>query len=124
MFVTKVSLSLIVIAVAGGFSVLALLFSRFLGFCRRQKKHENEAFGYECGFNASLDDNLIYITEKTSFVSIYLVFELAISWLLLCCAFYIMNKDLSWQLFIKVFLLAIFAIMLVSYRLLFYHSQK
>ncbi len=126
MFSTEVSLAMITISIAGGISVFALLFSRLLVFWknRRIKKSDSNSTGYECGFEADLKEGFSYLTEKTSFVSIYLIFELVTFWFLLCSAFDVITKDWSGKLFIKVFLIAIAVIMLISYRFLFYKNAQ
>lgn len=112
---------MIAIAIAGGFSILALLFSMLLVFLSHRKREKTDVnlTGYECGFEADLREDFVYLTEKIHFVSIYLVFELVIFWILLCCSFDIMTKDWSGKLFIRIFLLAIAIIMLICYKFLF-----
>ncbi len=126
MFSTEVSLAMMVTSIAGGISVFALLFSRLLVFWKNSqiKKSDNNSTGYECGFEANIREDFLYLTEKVSFVSIYLIFELVTFWLLLCCAFDVMTKDWSGKLFIKVFLIAIAVIILISYRFLFYQNAQ
>ena len=126
MFSSEISLAAIIIAIAGGISVIALLFSRLLIFfdSRDSAKLNTDLSGYECGFESDLREDFIYLTEKVSFISIYLIFELVIFWLLLCCAFDVATKDWSGKLFIKVFLFVIFVIMLISYRFLFYRNAQ
>lgn len=126
MFSSEISLATIIIAIAGGISVFALLFSRVLVFFanRKEKESNNSSTGYECGFDADLTKNFRYQTEKIHFVSIYLIFELTVFWLLLCCSFDTMTKDWSGKLFIKVFLIAVVAIILICYKFLFDNNAQ
>ena len=117
MNISDISLATIIIAVAGGVSILALMTSKFfLVLARKDVSGKNVGSKYECGFDGKVSQKFNYVTEKSFVVSLYLVLELSFVWLLACYAFHPTDNSWSGLYFIKILALIIMASMVIVYK--------
>ncbi|MDR0630661.1 MAG: NADH-quinone oxidoreductase subunit A [Holosporales bacterium] len=91
----------IVLAVAGIIPISILLFSNV---SKLLKKGDEKVISlYECGFK-NKSPAFTYMTENTLFIRLFLIAELAVTVLLIFCAFMIIDKSWNGIPFINVLL--------------------
>lgn len=105
--------------VAGGISVFALLVSKISLLIRGKQKEDSIFSSYECGFKNGLMPSFRYISENSFAISLYLVLELSISWLLVCFALDIVDNEWSGKLFIKILSIIILTSILIASKAIF-----
>jgi NADH:ubiquinone oxidoreductase subunit 3 (subunit A) len=75
-----------VILLAGFVAVCALLVSKVTELLSKTSSSGN-CSSYECGFDGSSNSEFVYVHEHNSAASLFVVAELAMLWLLICCTF-------------------------------------
>jgi NADH:ubiquinone oxidoreductase subunit 3 (subunit A) len=88
----RLSISSLVILLAGAMAVCALLISKVTALLPRDGS-TRECGSYECGFDGSSDTEFVYIHEHNGAVSLFMVIELAMLWLLVCCIFCVVYSN-------------------------------
>lgn len=119
MFVSEVSLAGVIVIIAGVISILALLVSKISLLIRDKADEKKEGGFYECGFKNPDISGFRYVSEKSFAVSLYLVFELSISWLLVCFSLDVFDNEWSGRLFIKMLSIVILTSILMAYKAIF-----
>ncbi len=104
MVISDISLASSIIAIAGGISILALMVSKLCLFFIKDddKKKIDHKSTYECGFNGLITPKFRYVSDQSFKISLFLVMELAISWLLICFVYQITAKDWNGLRIIKI----------------------
>ncbi|MDR2458994.1 MAG: NADH-quinone oxidoreductase subunit A [Holosporales bacterium] len=73
-----------VILLAGLIAVCAIVISRITVLLPKINSN-GKCSSYECGFDGSNDSEFVYVHEHNGAVSLFVVIELAMLWLLVCC---------------------------------------
>ncbi|MDR1365094.1 MAG: hypothetical protein LBJ42_00725, partial [Holosporales bacterium] len=84
-------ISTIAILLAGSMAVCALLISKISMLLPRGKSKDSGT--YECGFDGSECSEFTYVSEHNGAASLFIVVELAVLWLSVCCLFFVIYPD-------------------------------
>jgi NADH:ubiquinone oxidoreductase subunit 3 (subunit A) len=114
----ELSAASIVIIVAGLLSISALLISKISLLLPRRINHSDDDSSYECGFKND-DFNFIYLSDKSNLISLYLIIELALTWLLVCCAISVTQCFGLGKPSIRILAIVIMTLMMIAKRLMF-----
>jgi len=104
--------AIFIVAIAGVFAIGALVISKFCSFAHKDIKTQQYS-AYECGFDAVQLD--VFVSEKNYAISVYLLLELLLFWLLSCVT---VLKDY----FINIYAIFLIGFLILSARCLFYKT--
>ena len=121
MIIADISLPASIIMIAGGISLLALIIAKI---CLLGRKEDRETNKYECGFRGTISESFKYVSEKRFALSVYLLLELAVAWLMICYAYHIAEGAWSKVHFIKILSIVILMSILISVKAMFTRSHK
>jgi NADH:ubiquinone oxidoreductase subunit 3 (subunit A) len=113
MLSSQVFLSSVAIAIAGAISLVALLIARLTSLLG--KKPTGKYQYYECGFHSN-NRTCVYLGGRGKLVSLYVVFEALIAWLLMCCSFDVAQNSWHGDIFVRVVLVITAVLMGLVYR--------
>ena len=105
----------IVIFLSGVITITALLFSKLSDLLQKNKNQEYSG-AYECGFQNNDADNFFYYSENNATISLFLVIELSLAWLLLCCVFDVLDPSWSGVTFVRILSIIIMLSLVMSYK--------
>jgi hypothetical protein len=95
----------VAIVIAGSLCLAAILISMIVDLVYKNKKNFED--GYECGFDNR--DKILFCDTKQPIISYFLVFELAITVILVCSLYLISNFIGVYKISILLFLFVIFS---------------
>lgn len=107
----------IVIFLSGAITITALLFSKISDLLKKNKNQEYSG-AYECGFQNNSSD-FLYCSENNALISLFLVIELSVAWLLLCCVFDVLDPSWSGVTFVRILSIIIMIAVIMSYKAAF-----
>ncbi|MDR1391456.1 MAG: hypothetical protein LBI95_03810 [Holosporales bacterium] len=81
--ISEISIASLVVFVSGVISVFALLLSK-ISLLLKDKGYNADSGYYECGFKTQILE-FTYLNGNEFAISLYLILELAVMWLLLYC---------------------------------------
>ena len=107
----------IVIFISGVITIVALLLSK-ISTLLPNKRQQEPSGGYECGFQNNRSD-FLYYSENNGLISLFLVIELSVAWLLLCCVFDVLDPSWSGIIFVRILSIIIMISVIMSYKAVF-----
>lgn len=117
--------STIAIAVAGIFSMAAVIVSRICEIISERKtpRTNHPKDGYECGFERNHLQGFTFVSEKKALISIYLILELAFIWILACVMINITAKDLRILYSLRVLIIVILLAITLTFKRIIYKGK-